>query len=164
MNSDVVASMLIFIRRSVYCTGKPQCQYGVSDSENQSDHVSDGSIYRIVSAFVPDSGHFPLRLYDFRSHDFRVLQRRSGRVFIFPGIPVMFGASLLKIVKFGRMFTGPEIGYLLIGMATSFVVSILSIKFLLSYVRKNDFKFFGYYRIVLGVTVFAYFGISSLMA
>ncbi|MGI5945976.1 MAG: undecaprenyl-diphosphate phosphatase [Lachnospiraceae bacterium] len=82
----------------------------------------------------------------------------------FLGIPVMFGASLLKIVKFGRMFTGPEIGYLLIGMVTSFIVSILSIKFLLSYVRKNDFKFFGYYRIVLGIIVFAYFGISALMA
>ena len=82
----------------------------------------------------------------------------------FLGIPVMFGASLLKIVKFGRMFTGPEIGYLLIGMVTSFIVSILSIKFLLNYVRKNDFKFFGYYRIILGVIVFAYFGISALIA
>ncbi len=82
----------------------------------------------------------------------------------FLGIPVMFGASLLKIVKFGRMFTGPEIGYLLIGMVTSFIVSILSIKFLLNYVRKNDFKFFGYYRIILGVIVFAYFGMSALIA
>lgn len=80
----------------------------------------------------------------------------------FLGIPVMFGASLLKIVKFGRLFTGAEAAYLLIGMVTAFIVSVLSIKFLITYVRKNDFKFFGYYRIVLGVVVFAYFGISAL--
>lgn len=82
----------------------------------------------------------------------------------FLGIPVMFGASLLKIVKFGRMFTPAEIGYLVMGMVVAFVVSILSIKFLLSYVRKNDFKFFGYYRIVLGIIVVAYFGITALAA
>ncbi len=82
----------------------------------------------------------------------------------FLGIPVMFGASFLKLVKFGRMFTGPEIVYLLLGMVVAFVVSILSIKFLLGYVRKNDFKFFGYYRIVLGVIVLAYFGITALAA
>ena len=82
----------------------------------------------------------------------------------FLGIPVMFGASFLKLVKFGRMFTGSEIVYLLLGMVVAFVVSILSIKFLLGYVRKNDFKFFGYYRIVLGVIVLAYFGITALAA
>ena len=82
----------------------------------------------------------------------------------FLGIPVMFGASLLKLVKFGRMFTAPEVVYLLLGMAVAFIVSLLSIKFLLSYVRKNDFKFFGYYRIVLGVIVLAYFGITALAA
>ncbi len=82
----------------------------------------------------------------------------------FLGIPVMFGASLLKLVKFGRMFTGPEIFYLLLGMVVAFVVSVLSIQFLLSYVRKNDFKFFGYYRIILGVIVLAYFGITAIAA
>ena len=75
----------------------------------------------------------------------------------FLGIPVMFGASLLKLVKFGFAFTGTEIAILIVGMATAFIVSILAIKFLMSYIQKNDFKAFGYYRIVLGILVLAYF-------
>jgi len=70
---------------------------------------------------------------------------------------VMFGASLLKLVKFGFAFTGTEITILLVGMVTAFVVSILAIKFLMSYIQKNDFKAFGCYRIVLGILVLAYF-------
>ena len=83
----------------------------------------------------------------------------------FLGIPVMFGASLLKIVKFfldGNSFTGPQIFYTLLGMAVAFGVSVYSIQFLMSYVRRHDFKFFGYYRIILGVIVIAYFVISAL--
>jgi len=75
----------------------------------------------------------------------------------FLGIPVMFGASLLKLVKFGFAFTGTEVTILLVGMVTAFLVSILAIKFLMTYIQKNDFKAFGYYRIVLGLLVFAYF-------
>ncbi len=78
----------------------------------------------------------------------------------FLAIPVMFGASLLKIVTFGFSFTGEEILALLIGMFVAFVVSILAIKFLVGYVQKNDFKIFGYYRIVLGVIVLLYFLLS----
>lgn len=74
----------------------------------------------------------------------------------FLAIPVMFGASLLKIVKFGWHYTGAEVLIMIVGMATAFVVSILSIKFLLRYIKKNDFKAFGWYRIVLGIIVFAY--------
>ena len=75
----------------------------------------------------------------------------------FLAIPVMFGASLLKIVKFGWDYTGTELVILAIGMITAFVVSILSIKFLLQYIKKNDFKAFGWYRIALGILVLAYF-------
>ena len=74
----------------------------------------------------------------------------------FLAIPVMFGASLLKLVKFGWHYTGGEIMILLVGMATAFIVSILSIKFLLRYIKKNDFKAFGWYRIALGFIVLAY--------
>ena len=77
----------------------------------------------------------------------------------------MFGASLLKIVKFflkGNMFTGPQVFYTLLGMGIAFVVSVYSIRFLMSYVRRHDFKFFGYYRIILGIIVLAYFGITAL--
>ena len=74
----------------------------------------------------------------------------------FLAIPVMFGASLLKMVKFGWHYTGSEILILVVGMATAFVVSILSIKFLLRYIKNNYFKAFGWYRIVLGIIVVLY--------
>lgn len=82
----------------------------------------------------------------------------------FLGIPVMFGASLLKIVKFGiGNFTGTEVFYLIFGMLVAFFVSVYSIKFLMGYIRKNDFTVFGYYRIALGIMVLAYFGITGLV-
>lgn len=72
-------------------------------------------------------------------------------------IPVMFGASLVKLLKFGFSFTGLELAVLLTGMITAFVVSVLAIKFLLSYIKKKDFTAFGYYRIILGIIVIVYF-------
>lgn len=75
----------------------------------------------------------------------------------FMAIPIMFGASALKLVKFGLNFTGTEISILLTGMAVAFFVSILAIKFLIGYIKNNDFKAFGWYRIVLGVLVLGYF-------
>lgn len=75
----------------------------------------------------------------------------------FLAIPVMFGASLLKILKFGFSFSGAEVAILLTGMITAFIVSMVCIKLLMGYVKKHDFKVFGYYRIVLGVIVLAYF-------
>ena len=80
----------------------------------------------------------------------------------FLAIPVMFGASLLKIVKFGFVFTMSEFFLLLLGCAVSFSVSYFAIKFLMGYIKKHDFTVFGYYRIVLGVLVLLYFGITSL--
>ena len=82
----------------------------------------------------------------------------------FLAIPVMFGASLLKLIKFGFNFTAMQAAVLLVGMVVSFAVSIVAIKFLMNYIRKNDFKVFGYYRIVLGVIVFLFFGIQALLA
>lgn len=73
----------------------------------------------------------------------------------FLAIPVMFGASLLKLLKFGFSFTVNEAAILAVGMIVSFIVSILAIKFLVGYVKKKDFTAFGYYRIVLGVIVVA---------
>ena len=75
----------------------------------------------------------------------------------FLAIPVMFGASVLKIMKFGLAFTGMELTILLVGMIVAFVVSILVIKFLMGYIKKHDFKVFGWYRIILGILVLAYF-------
>lgn len=82
----------------------------------------------------------------------------------FLAIPAMAGASLVKLRHFGFDFTGTELGLLLLGCVVSFVVSILAIKFLLTYIQNHDFKAFGYYRIVLGIIVFLYFGIYALLA
>lgn len=82
----------------------------------------------------------------------------------FLAIPAMAGASLVKLRHFGFDFTGTELGLLLLGCVVSFVVSILAIKFLLKYIQNHDFKAFGYYRIVLGIIVFLYFGIYALLA
>lgn len=75
----------------------------------------------------------------------------------FLSIPIMFGASALKLVKFGFNFTGMEIAVLLTGMVTAFAISIVAIRFLIAYIKNNDFKAFGWYRIVLGVLVIGYF-------
>lgn len=72
-------------------------------------------------------------------------------------IPVMLGASLLKLVRFGLAFTTMELVLLLVGMAVAFIVSILVIRFLMNYIKKHDFKVFGWYRIVLGILVLLYF-------
>ena len=74
-------------------------------------------------------------------------------------IPVMFGASLLKIVKFGGSMSGGELAVLLTAMVTAFVVSLFVIKFLMDYIKKHDFKAFGWYRIVLGILVILYFSV-----
>ncbi len=74
----------------------------------------------------------------------------------FLAVPTMLGASLLKLVKFGFAFTSTELITLLVGMAMAFAVSVLSIKWLMSYVRRHDFKVFGWYRIVLGAVVILY--------
>ena len=74
-------------------------------------------------------------------------------------IPVMFGASFLKLLKFGLSFTGAELGILMTGLGVSFVVSVAVIRFLMGYIRKHDFKVFGWYRIILGAAVLVYFSI-----
>lgn len=79
----------------------------------------------------------------------------------FLAIPVMFGASFLKLVKFGFHFTGLEIGILVVGMVSAFIVSVIVIRFLMGYIKKHDFKVFGWYRIVLGIIVLLYFGLLA---
>lgn len=79
----------------------------------------------------------------------------------FLAIPVMFGASLLKVLKFGFEFTGTEISLLLIGTVVSFLVSVVIVRFLMSFIKKHNFKIFGWYRIVLGIVVLLYFGLAK---
>ncbi len=85
----------------------------------------------------------------------------------FLAIPAMFGASALKLVKFfmaGQVMTGGEVGILVVGMVVAFIVSIIAIRFLMSYIKKNDFKVFGWYRIILGIIVLVYFAITNFIA
>lgn len=86
------------------------------------------------------------------------LSRPNAAEFTFYlAIPTMFGASLLKLAKFGLAFSSIELAVLLVGMLVSFFVSIFVIKFLMSYIKKHDFKVFGYYRVILGIIVLGYF-------
>lgn len=88
----------------------------------------------------------------------------SAEFSFFLSIPAMFGASAIKLLKFfvdGGAFTSDEIIILIIGSVVAFIVSVLAIKFLLSYIRKHDFKAFGWYRIVLGIIVLGYFLIAA---
>lgn len=80
----------------------------------------------------------------------------AARYTFFLAIPVMFGASLLKIFKYGFSYTGAQFAVLFLGMAVAFIVSFFAIKFLVGYIKKHDFTVFGWYRIVLGVIVLLY--------
>lgn len=90
------------------------------------------------------------------------ISRKAASEFTFIlAIPVMLGASLLEILDFGFALSGDEWAILLAGLVSAFLVSIVVIKFLLGYIRKHDFKIFGWYRIILGIVVLAYFGIAG---
>lgn len=81
----------------------------------------------------------------------------------FLGIPVILGASMLRIIKYGFGFTSAEIVYMIVGCVVAFLVSIYSVKFLMNWIKKNDFKIFGYYRIALGIIILIWFLISSIL-
>ncbi len=84
-----------------------------------------------------------------------VSRKVAAEFTFFLAIPVMFGASLLKLVKFGFSFTPDELVILIVGMVVSFMVSLFVIKFLMDYIKKHDFQIFGWYRIALGLVVIA---------
>ena len=83
---------------------------------------------------------------------------------LFLAKPAMSGASAVKLIHFGLSFTAMQLFLLILGMVVSFAVSIVAIKFLMRYIKKHDFKVFGYYRIVLGIIVLLYFGVTALLA
>ena len=82
----------------------------------------------------------------------------------FLSFPVMFVASGLKLINFGFHYTPMQVAILLVGVVVSFFVSIVALEFLMQYIKKHDFKVFGYYSIVLGIIVLLYFGITALLA
>ena len=93
-----------------------------------------------------------------------VSRKTAGRYTFYLAVPVMLGASLLKLVKHGFHFTSAEAAILLTGMAAAFVISLFVIRFFLNYIRKHDFKPFGWYRIALGAVLLIVFAVRTLAA
>jgi len=91
---------------------------------------------------------------------FGVSRVAAAEFTFFLAVPVMMGLSVLKILEFGTVFTGTELLTLGMGMAVAFIVSLLVIKFLMNYIKKHDFKIFGWYRIALGIIVLCYFSMK----
>ena len=90
------------------------------------------------------------------------VSRTAGAEFtFFLAVPVMFGLSFIKLLKFGLAFTGTELAILLVGSVSAFLVSLFVIKFLMSYIKKHDFTVFGWYRIALGIVVILYFAFAG---
>lgn len=90
------------------------------------------------------------------------VSRTAGAQFtFFLAVPVMFGLSFIKLLKFGLAFTGTELAILLVGSVSAFLVSLLVIKFLMNYIKKHDFTVFGWYRIALGIVVMLYFAFAG---
>ncbi|MDR2709284.1 MAG: undecaprenyl-diphosphate phosphatase, partial [Elusimicrobiota bacterium] len=105
-------------------------------------------LFQLVSAIFPGTSRSGATIIG--ALIFGVCRTAATEFTFFLAVPVMFGASALKLFKFGLNFTGVELSMLLFSMACAFIISALTMNFLLSYVKKHDFKFFGYYRIVLG--------------
>jgi undecaprenyl-diphosphatase len=93
-----------------------------------------------------------------------VSRRLATEFSFFMSIPIMFGWSLVKLIKYGFHYSALEFFELLFGMVVAFVVSVVVIKFLMGYIKKNNFKIFGYYRIALGLIVIIIFAIKGLMS
>ena len=134
---------------------------------NDLAHISYGQalvigLFQLIAAIFPGTSRSGATIVG--SLMIGISRTAAAEFTFFLAIPVMFGASLLKLVKFGFHFTGAELALLLVGMVVAFVVSMLAIKFLMSYIKTNDFKVFGWYRIILGVIVLIYFGARTLLA
>ncbi len=112
-------------------------------------------IFQLIAAVFPGTSRSGATILGALS--IGVSRKTAAEFTFFLAIPVMFGASLLKLIKIGFAFTLNEYLILAVGMITAFVVSVIVIRFLMAYIKKHDFKIFGYYRIVVGLIVLAYF-------
>lgn len=127
---------------------------------NSTDEISFGlavaiGVFQLIAAVFPGTSRSGATIVG--ALMLGVSRQVAAEFTFYLAIPVMFGASLLKLLQFGFHFTGAEFFTLVLGMVVAFVVSILVIRFLMSYIKRHDFKVFGWYRIVLGIIVLAYF-------
>ena len=156
-----------------FCTGAcsgfaiPVAQkFGAGDYTGMRKFVANAGWLSAVFAVVMTTivGLLCMNILQWMNTPEDIIQGAYDYIFvIFLGIPVMFGASLLKILHYGLAFSAMELFFMAAAMVIAFVVSMYSIQFLLGYVKKHDFKFFGYYRIVLGVIVLIYFGLTAIL-
>lgn len=164
-NQIVVAGALIiygvmFILVENWNKGKKPMITSVADLNYQTVIII--GIFQLLAAIIPGTSRSGATIVG--ALIIGVSRGVAAEFTFYLAIPVMFGASLLKVVKsiMNGLSYGPmEITTLLVGMFVAFVVSLFVIKFLMSYIRKHDFKAFGYYRIVLGILVLLYFGLSG---
>ena len=112
-------------------------------------------VYQLIAAVFPGTSRSGATILGALS--IGISRKVAAEFTFFLAIPVMFGASLLKLIKIGFDFALNEYLILFFGMVTAFVVSVLVIRFLMSYIKKHDFKIFGYYRIFVGLIVLLYF-------
>ena len=159
-NSWVVATMLILVGIAfiVIENKKKDMKPRVNDisSLTYKDAIIIG-LFQLIAAIFPGTSRSGATIIG--ALLIGISRTVAAEYTFFLAIPVMFGASLLKVLKFGLSFTGMELAVLLIGMLVAFLVSIFVIKFLMSYIKKHDFKVFGWYRIVLGIIVIILLGI-----
>lgn len=159
-NSWVVATMLILVGIAfiVIENKKKDMKPRVNDISKLTykDAIIIG-LFQLISAIFPGTSRSGATIIG--ALLIGISRTVAAEYTFFLAIPVMFGASLLKVLKFGFSFTGMELAVLLIGMLVAFLVSIFVIKFLMSYIKKHDFKVFGWYRIVLGLIVIILLGI-----
>jgi undecaprenyl-diphosphatase len=153
-NYQTVAIMLIlfgiaFIVIENYHKGKRSKINRISDISYQTAFLI--GLFQLIAAIFPGTSRSGATIVG--ALLLGVSRTAAAEYTFFLAIPVMFGASLLKIVKFGLNFSGIEIAILLVGMVVAFLVSLFVIRFLMSYIKKHDFKVFGWYRIVLGALV-----------
>lgn len=164
-NQIVVAGALIiygvlFILVENWNKGRKPVMTSVRDLTYQTVIII--GIFQLLAAIVPGTSRSGATIIG--ALIIGVSRGAAAEFTFYLAIPVMFGASLLKVVKSvmdGLAYGPMEITTLLVGMVVAFIVSLFVIKFLMGYIRKHDFKCFGYYRIVLGIIVLLYFGISG---
>lgn len=167
-NSIVVATMLVVVGVAfLVIENKNRTQHARVHRLNELTYADSFKIgmFQLIAAIFPGTSRSGATILG--GLMIGVSRTIAAEFTFFLAIPVMFGASLLKILKFfkaGYVFTGMEIGILLVGMLVAFIVSIIVIRFLMGYIKKHDFKVFGYYRIILGIIVIVCFfaGIISI--
>lgn len=148
----IVFGVAFIVTETVIKGSKPKCTS--LDDLTYIDALIIG-FFQMISAVFPGTSRSGSTIVG--SLMIGVNREVAAKFTFFMAIPVMFGASVLKLFKYDGVITYPELGLLGIGMISAFIVSLVIIKFLLKYIRKHDFKLFGVYRIVLGILVIIIF-------